>query len=464
MGVVLKARHLRLDEPVAIKVLHSSLANDPSMAARMLREARAALRLSSEHIVRVMDVDTLESGVPYMVLEYLEGYDVASLVKRQKAPMAYEHVVAILEQACRALAEAHSLSIVHRDLKPANLFIVKRPDGRRVVKLLDFGVAKLELPREAPITKKGDILGSPRYMSPEQVRGIPLDGRSDIWSAGVVLYELLTGVAPFAAPNFAVACRMVVQEAPTPLLSLRPDIPPGLAAVVDRCLQKDREKRYPDAMALRDAIAPFGLLGRRSGSQMTLPDLGVLLSSDAHERPVMSAPVPSLPPPSGGFDPLSAPPPTSSAPPASIDPSTASLVTHVRLSHDATEIAQRLRSTRFKWVALVGLAVGLVIGIVMMMRSGREGGSGDDAAATAAPAITAIALAPTEAPTIANPALSATISTASIADAPPAIPATATSSAPDSAPSSKTSRRAPASAAPAKPAPSGADPFGERRQ
>ena len=469
MGVVLKARHLRLDEPVAIKVLHSSLANDPSMSARMLREARAALRLSSEHIVRVMDVDTLENGVPYMVLEYLEGYDVASLMKKRQSPMAFEHAVAILDQACRALAEAHSQGIIHRDLKPANLFIVKRPDGRRVVKLLDFGVAKLELPQEAPITKKGDILGSPRYMSPEQVRGMTLDGRSDIWSAGVVLYELLTGTAPFAAPNFAVACKMVLEATPPPLTTLRPDVPPGLAAVVERCLQKDREKRFPDVNALRDAMAPFGEIARRAGSQLTLPDLGELLSSDAPAAPLVSVPPPSDAKPVASFDPLSAPsagPP--SAPPSSvIDPWSASLVDG-RPSHDATEIARRLQSRRFKWIALAGLAIGLVIGVTMMLRERGSSHAGDAPVASSRPMD-----APASSAT-------ATISTTTARPADPAPPAV-TSDAAD--PASTTTKIAPADTTKAaitassqrrspasptipttKPAPSGADPFGERRQ
>ncbi|MFO0587057.1 MAG: protein kinase [Polyangiaceae bacterium] len=474
MGVVLKARHLRLDEPVAIKVLHSSLANDPSMSARMLREARAALRLSSEHIVRVMDVDTLENGVPFMVLEYLEGYDVASLMKKRQAPMAFEHVVAILDQACRALAEAHSQGIVHRDLKPANLFIVKRPDGRRVVKLLDFGVAKLELPQEAPITKKGDILGSPRYMSPEQVRGMTLDGRSDIWSAGVVLYELLTGVAPFAAPNFAVACKMVLDATPPSLLTLRPDVPPGLAAVVDRCLQKDREKRFPDAIALRDALAPFGVTATRAGSQMTLPDLGELISSDAPAAPLISAPPPSGSPDAAPFDPLSAPSAPAApaagpsvAPPSSsvIDPWSASLATASRPSHDATEIARRLQSRRFKWIALAGLAIGLVIGVTMILRERRSSSAGNAAGATDATSQPANSAVPSAATAIvATRAVDPTPPVPASASADPAPPATGTKDATaDTAKAATTAapqRRGPAT----KPAPTGADPFGERRQ
>ncbi len=486
MGIVLKARHLRLDEPVAIKVLHQSLAGDPSNAARMLREARAALRLSSEHIVRVMDVDTLENGVPYMVLEYLEGYDVASLAKKRKDPMPWEHVVAIIDQASRALAEAHALGIVHRDLKPANLFIVKRPDGRRVVKLLDFGVSKLDLPREAPITKQGDILGSPRYMSPEQVRAMPLDGRSDIWAAGVVLYELLTGTAPFAAPNFAVACRRVLEEEPTPLLTLRPDVPLGLAAIVERCLAKDRDRRFPDALALRDALAPFGVLSNRMGSQMTLPDIGELLSSDVPAMPVIPAPSPSVAPGVGSaMDPLSVPPapplapsvrplpPPGSSPVA--DPSSASLSADVRLSHDAATIATRLRSRRFLWIALASLALGLAIGLAMIVRGRDPGGPQDPAGAGSAPesasatggAATVIPRKSSDDPAVSATAPSPQATSGAPSSAPSSAPSAATSATADAPvePPSKPWRHPGAASAPASKSPApGADPFGERRQ
>ena len=320
MGLVLKARHLRLDELVAIKVLHASLVNDESMAARMLREARAALRLSSEHVVRVMDVDTLENGTPFMVMEYLEGTDVSSLARKRGGVLPFEQAAAIAEQTCRALAEAHALGIVHRDLKPANLFVVERPDGRRVVKLLDFGISKVNVPREAPITKKGDILGSPRYMSPEQVRGDTLDGRADLWSVGVVLYELLAGKPPFEGNNFAVTCRRVLDATPEPLAKLRPDVPPGLCAVIDRCLEKDRERRFPDALALRDALGPFGPLSARTGSISGIADLGTWSAPTSANSlvpvvgllsvaPPASSSVP--PPPSSSV----APPPSSSVPP-----------------------------------------------------------------------------------------------------------------------------------------------------
>ena len=508
MGLVLKARHLRLDELVAIKVLHASLLNDESMAARMLREARAALRLQSEHIVRVMDVDTLENGVPFMVMEYLEGIDVSVLVRKRGGQLPWEQAVAIADQTCRALAEAHALGIVHRDLKPANLFVVERPDGRRVVKLLDFGISKLSVPREAPITKKGDILGSPRYMAPEQVRGEALDGRADLWSVGVVLYEMLAGKPPFPGDNFAITCKRVLDEAPEPLSTLRPDVPPGLCAAIHRCLEKDRGRRFPDATALRDAIAPFGALVVRTGSQASLSDLGTW-------DPAMSQPVPlpaptsgstAPPPPSSGSGapPLpasrsgappppasrsGAPPPFSSrpgpsspAPPGApadeatlrggrallvspLDAETAKTSVPPMSAADAGEPSPLRRSRAFLGVALVGLLLGLGAGIALLLREPSGATSAASASPTGEPAPAA---APTS-PGNAQQASSAPTSEPSTAPSPASEPAAASSAAPTGAAAASTAdpsrpaRRTGAGGS-TKPTAGAVDPFGERRK
>ncbi len=441
MGIVLKARHLRLDEPVAIKVLHASLANDPDMAARMLREARSTLRLSSEHIVRVMDVDTLEDGVPYMVLEYLEGTDVATLLRQRGARLGPEETVAIALQACRALVEASSIGIVHRDLKPANLFIVTRPDGRRVVKLLDFGVAKSSTGNDAPITRKGDIIGSPRYMAPEQIRGEALDGRADIWSMGVVLYEMLSGASPFETNNFARTCNRVLREKHEPLAALCPDLPPGLAAVVERCLEKDRERRYPDAGALREALLPFESSAMSSSSPVSPPH--------AAQEGAPSAPGDVR---SGA----------QGAPSSRAGAPTGSFALAADLEEGPTTLFRR-RSRVFLWVAVAGLVVGIAAGIALLTRDGTP--SGPAAPGTSATSLSVAAKGPPHAPP--GPTASAAAApSGSVAASQPSSSAAGESepSLDSPVPPSKRPPGGPTAPAGTRPPPAATDPFGERRR
>ena len=196
MGLVLGARHIRLDEPVAIKILRASMMDVDGMVVRFLKEARAASKIKSIHVVRVTDVDTLEDGVPYMVMEHLTGIDFSEMRKREGKLPITDSVGYVLE-ACEAIGEAHSLGIVHRDLKPSNLFLHQRKDGRPLVKVLDFGISKLDGPGEQDTTKEGQMMGSPKYMSPEQMMSMHhVDGRSDIWSLGAILYEFFTGRPP----------------------------------------------------------------------------------------------------------------------------------------------------------------------------------------------------------------------------------------------------------------------------
>ncbi len=193
MGMVALARHLQLQQPVAIKLLLPEVLDKDLVVQRFLREAQASVRLRSEHVCRVLDVGQLDNGAPYMVMEYLDGTDLDGLL-RQKGPLAYGEAVDFVLQACEALAEAHSLGIVHRDLKPANFFLTQRADGSPLVKVLDFGISKTLSPIEESLTTTQAVLGTPAYMSPEQLRSSKhVDARSDIWSLGVVLYELCTG-------------------------------------------------------------------------------------------------------------------------------------------------------------------------------------------------------------------------------------------------------------------------------
>jgi serine/threonine-protein kinase len=270
MGLVLGARHIKLDEPVAIKVLRPAMLEVPGMAARFLQEARAACKIKSLHVVRVTDVDTGEDGLPYMIMEYLDGVDLLRLRRRRTLGVA--EAVDYVWEACEAIAEAHSLGIVHRDLKPANLFLHHQKDGRTAIKVLDFGISKVETPGEQEITKRGQMMGSPKYMSPEQMRSMgEVDGRSDIWSLGTILYELLTGQPPFVAQTTAQLCTLVLNADPALPSALRPEIPPALEAAVMRCLEKEPERRFATVAELREAISPFKpALRRAPESEATL--------------------------------------------------------------------------------------------------------------------------------------------------------------------------------------------------
>ncbi len=258
MGCVLRARHLGLDEPVAIKILKPTMLDVDGMVTRFVREARAASKIKSPHVVRVTDVDTLEAGLPYMVMEYLEGVDL-SAYRKKRGPLPIEEAVGYVTEACEAIAEAHTLGIVHRDLKPANLFLAERRDKPRIVKVLDFGISKIENPDEQDTTKTGTMMGSPKYMSPEQMMSMrTVDGRADIWALGAILYDLFTGRPPFVAESTPKICALVLNEDPQPPSKLRPELSPELDAIVLRCLEKNPDKRFSSVSELVQALAPFG--------------------------------------------------------------------------------------------------------------------------------------------------------------------------------------------------------------
>ncbi len=259
IGVVVAARHVHLDQTVAIKYLQPKVLSNPSVIDRFLREARLAAQIRSEHVVHVYDVGTLTDGSPYMVMEYLEGTDLAAVLG--SGPLTIERAVDYTLQACEALAQAHIAGIVHRDLKPENLFLASRAAGRSVIKILDFGISKVSARRTASlpeVTQASDKFGTPVYMSPEQlVASSDVDARADVWALGVVFYELLTGKLPFERDSLPELCTAILTQAPTPLAVARASLPLGLQGVVDRCLDKNRATRFQNVAELAQELRPF---------------------------------------------------------------------------------------------------------------------------------------------------------------------------------------------------------------
>jgi serine/threonine-protein kinase len=260
MGVVVAAHHIQLDEKVALKFLLPEALHNSDAVTRFAREARAAVKIKSEHVARVTDVGTLPDGAPYMVMEYLEGGDLAAWLKDRGA-LPIEQAVEFVLQACVAVADAHALGIIHRDLKPANLFCVRRSDGQLSIKVLDFGISKMtQFGASGPgaMTHASALMGSPLYMSPEQMRSArTVNSQTDIWALGTILFELLAGKPPFLADSLPELVIRASTEPPPPLRDSRPELPAGLEAVILRCLEKDRENRYPNVAELALALMPF---------------------------------------------------------------------------------------------------------------------------------------------------------------------------------------------------------------
>jgi serine/threonine-protein kinase len=259
MGVVVAATHVNLGQRVALKFLLPAASQFPEIVARFAREARAAAGIQCDHVARVLDVDTLPTGAPYMVMEYMDGEDLSRVLLRVGA-LQSDVAVSYLLQACEALAEAHALGIVHRDLKPANLFLANRPNGEPVVKVLDFGISKATAsPAQQNLTTTSAIMGSPLYMSPEQLASAKsVDARSDLWAVGVVLFELLAGSPPFVRDTMPELIAAILAAPAPSIREARPDVPPELAAVIERCLEKDPARRFADVAELARALAPFG--------------------------------------------------------------------------------------------------------------------------------------------------------------------------------------------------------------
>jgi serine/threonine-protein kinase len=260
MGVVVAAWHVEIEQRVALKFLRPELCKKRDSAERFRREAIAAAKIKSEHVARVLDVGTTETGVPYIVMEYLDGNDLADEIKRYGRLPVADSIDYVL-QAIEALAEAHAAGIVHRDLKPHNLFLARRADGSRSLKVLDFGIAKslIASGQSFSLTSTTTVIGSPLYMAPEQMQSPKsVDARADIWSLGAILYHMLAGRPPYDAPNVAQLCSVLL-ETTAPLVSeIRSDVPVELARVIDHCLEKERVRRCGSVSELATLLEPFG--------------------------------------------------------------------------------------------------------------------------------------------------------------------------------------------------------------
>jgi serine/threonine protein kinase len=256
MGVVMEADHLLLSTPVALKFMHAHLLDKESARTRFAREARAVASLTSDHAVRILDVDRLAWGAPYIVMERLDGLSLHEIVNGRGAIPAREAVPWIL-QACHAIAEAHDRGIIHRDIKPENLFLTRVPRGEPIVKVLDFGLAKwLEVGDLGAATGVSKTLGSPQYISPEQIRSSRnVDARSDVWSIGATLYELLAGAPAFWAPHIQMVFDQVLHRGPVRLRERQPNVSPAIESIVMRCLERDPKARYQSIRELAAALA-----------------------------------------------------------------------------------------------------------------------------------------------------------------------------------------------------------------
>ncbi|WP_437915041.1 serine/threonine-protein kinase [Sorangium sp. So ce302] len=343
MGIVVAASHLFLPQRVAIKLLLST--ESPALVQRFLREARAVVRLKGEHVVRVFDVGELGSGIPYIVMEYLEGEDLSDVL-RARGTLSVVDAADYVLQACLAMAEAHAAGIVHRDLKPANLFLTTTPGGATLIKVLDFGISK-EVPGSTEgvgvsLTQTREMLGSPIYMSPEQMRSSrSVDARSDVWALGALLYRLLVGQPPFEAPALAELVLQVASAEPIPPTALRSDIPPGLEAAILHCLQKDPARRPQTVADLARALVPFATAGGQERAERAARILG--------------AGAQATPPPTG-----SVPPPrlvTASGPPSAPSGAMASLLPTTR---GLTRTSARPGSRRILGAALGAVALAVL--------------------------------------------------------------------------------------------------------
>lgn len=361
MGAVFAARHVQLDERVAIKLLLPEMLCLPDVVERFAREARTAVSIKSEHVARVFDVGTLANGAPYMVMEYLEGTDLRAWIEEDQL-LAVEQVTEFLLQACEALAEAHAAGIVHRDLKPENLFCVERPDGALAIKVLDFGISKIANSADGgaarQLTQAAGLMGTPLYASPEQLTSSrDVDAKSDIWSLGVVLFELLTKTVPFSSAATIMQYSLTPSEEPPSMLARRADIPQALQDVAAKCFGKTPSQRYANVAELAAALLPFAPPHTRRSVDRSF---GVLGLKEEAALPVTAS-------------------------------------TQIGVTRDVTAGARAPRRLPRRLLVVLGVAITSVIGLAVLLKAGPTAGP-SHLAATSEP------LAATQsAPTVAAP-------------------------------------------------------------
>jgi serine/threonine-protein kinase len=427
MGAVFKARHRTLGHEVAIKVMFAD-ANNPEAAARFENEGRAAARIKSDHVMKVHDVDR-ELGYLYMVLELLEGEDLGQMLDKRRA-LPYAEAVAYVLEALEGVAQAHAMGIVHRDLKPSNLYLANAENGAKTIKVLDFGISKASNQsalNQSPsaLTSTKAMLGSPLYMSPEQLRSSKsVDARADIWAFGIILFELITGTLPFGGESLGELFAAIL-ETEAPLLSARASVPPGLDAIVSKCLQRRPENRFQSARELAAALAPFAQVGSGpfpvapayAPSQQTLPHHGARSAN---------SPITQALPSSGGL-PLGAMTPPGGGPPGVVAMPGAQ--TNATWQQSGSSGIPTSKAPLF---AIAGLgAVVLIAGGALGVAKWSRGGSGTTASATAASAIVpAPPSAPVPAPVVPTGPASTTPSGEALAHAGAnAVPAVASAAA-----------------------------------
>jgi serine/threonine-protein kinase len=449
MGAVVSARHLQLEERVAIKFLLPEMLSKEEVVQRFLREAKAAIRIRSEHCVRVLDVGTLESGAPYMVMEYLEGQDLAAIGDEHRQ-LPIPDVIDWVLQAGEALAEAHMLGIVHRDLKPANLFLTRRADGTASVKVLDFGISKQAASgADAGVTKTQAILGSPRYMSPEQMRSTKdVDARADVWALGAVVHELVSGHPPFDAETMTALCAAILQDPPRSMRASRPDAPPQLEAAVRVALEKDRDRRFSNVAQFAAALAPFGSPTSRASAERIARVLGVPTGMPMGNTGA------GFSFPAGGSSPGFAPPPLMAA------------------TTGGSSVANAMRGTGPSAGAIAAAVIALLVfasagtvGLVAWRRHVAEPAPATSATASGAIVTPEPSAVPSAPVVLADPVATASAAASSSA------PGTTTSASPPGVPGPGPGHRPPAGSArpgvgpaPTKPPPSNGNPFGDDRR